>query len=385
MANYPIVKCPHCFRAFRGNNVVFRCDSGERKTDPYLKSYHRENGNPAFERADYGFVDPANLQPHQLEIGERGFIIGVTNPDTSIRTPLSKKLCPYCHNELPRRFGECETKYIAVVGVSNSGKTTYLAATNDSLSKKNWNWGSVDSEKSRLLDQITDMYAMNDPDAQVATKETQGPYYYYFIPPTAEGATAVPQHLVFFDAPGEFYVSADKINRSLATFLSQADGIIFIVNAAEELEKSAAGSRVNVNSILQAFQESGILTDKKIAIVFNKLDKIKSRLGLKSIDEFIPPATGDDIDPNKIKTQSDTIRALMLGNGAQVQNPTQILLSSYMTKIEKVFGNNCKLFATRLLLEDDKGNFTFMSQGAETPLLWLLSECGAFPKKAPSK
>ena len=387
MNKYFEVQCPYCFKKLKYNNAVFRMNSGEKCTDLYLRNYHIENGNTAFERVDYGVVDPANLHKSQLEIDDEGYIIGVENPEVTSRLPLRQRLCPYCHNNLIPNFGRQNVKYIAVVGVPNSGKTTFLAAINDSLRKKSWNWNSLNAQANRPLDAVTELYSLNKQQARVATKSVQGPFIYRMnCSDKNDTKNSYDNQIVFFDVPGEFYSSSDSLSRSLSLFISKADGIVFIINAAESLEYSQAvksGAQVSMiscNDILEAFEQTGLLKDKKVAIVFNKLDKVKKELGINDVDNFITNKTEKSVDLFHVKSRSDSIIDLMLAEKSDYQNDIQRTLSNYMRRIKQVFGEKNCVFATRLMVEDDSG-FYFRSDGAETPLLWLLSEIGAFPKR----
>lgn len=37
------------------------------------------------------------------------------------------RVCPYCHNPLPLKYGKYPIKYVSVIGVTQSGKTVYLS------------------------------------------------------------------------------------------------------------------------------------------------------------------------------------------------------------------------------------------------------------------
>lgn len=386
MKSFPLVKCPYCFEPIKYNEAVFRCTSGEKCVDEYLKTFNIENGNVSYEREDFGFVDPADLSVQQITIDSEKHITGVENPNLAMRLPLQQRLCPYCHNELLRSFGKKETRYIAVVGVPNSGKTTYLAAVNDSMRKKSWNWISLNSERSSPLDTVTDLYSANQNEAQTATEAIQGPYFYSLNYTGENTKKSMESHIVFFDVPGEFYSNADKITNSLANFLSEADGIIFIVNSAEEVEHQRAIKNghferlVRVNDVLEAFAQAGIAKNKKTAIIFNKLDLVEDEIGLNPHLAIFPKPTDKAINEQEIDSLSTDTINLILGDGAANPSPTQRALNGYMRKIQQVFGDDCRVFATRLIRESDSSdNYIFNSTGAETPFLWLLSKIGVFP------
>lgn len=382
MEKFPLVKCPFCFKELTYNNAVFRCTTGEKTVDRYLKEYQAIScGNMAFEREDFRFIDPAFLKKVQIETDNEGRIVKVEDPDPSATYPLEQRLCPYCHNKLIRNFGKKKTKYIAVVGVTNSGKTTFLSAVNASLRNRDWSWESLDYNQNMPLEDVTNMYSNNEAAAQVATREIQGPYYYELGCSVADKKEEFENHIVFLDVPGEFYCNPDKLSNALKQYLSSVDGMIFIINAAEGVDVSNSTRVANANDILQAFGQQGIEGNKKVAIVFNKLDLVTSQLGVTQMSDFLAEPTDDVVNTADINLRSERIVSLMLAEG-QVQNPTQDRLSAYMNRIKRAFGNSYKVFATSLVLEDrNNGTFHFRTQGAETPFLWLLSEIGAFPKK----
>ncbi|MBR2868400.1 MAG: 50S ribosome-binding GTPase [Clostridia bacterium] len=415
MKKIPLVKCPYCFIPFKYNNAVFRCASGMRSVDEYLRSYHIDKGNSAYAKYDYGYVDPADLKTNQIET-ENNYITGVEDPNPATSLPLQQRLCPYCHNNLLINFGKEKTRYIAVIGVPNSGKTTYLAALNDRMRNlPNTTWYSLNKDKSSPLDNVTDLYCnerlsygisttYSTPDkskidkAKIATKSIMGPYFYELKYLNGQTESNDKCHLVFFDVPGEFYTSADKISKSLSQFLINADGIIFIVNAAEEYEHRELIKKlfdkeapeldeqntmqglsdgilpqmVRVDDILQAFSQTNIINKKKTAIIFNKLDLIQDEI---KIGEFTKETKGP-VDMSVIDSLSDTIKSHLLGENATNLTKEQESLQKYMRSINDSFGEkNTRVFATRLIINDH-----FNSVGAETPFLWLLSEIGVYPK-----
>lgn len=396
MKNFPLVKCPYCFESIKYNDAVFRCNMGIKRQDDYLKAYHMENGNFAFSREDYDFIDPADLSKNQIEMDNEHRIIGVENPNPAMHLPLQQRLCPYCHNDLLKSFGKEETRYVAVVGVPSSGKTTYLAALNDRMRQQDWTWFSLDTEKSTPLDNVTDLYCANQPGIRVATKSIQGPYLYELNYSNNQTREEMKSHIIFFDVPGEFYSDANKISQKLAQFLEKADGIIFIINAAEEVEHQREIQEedfvrnvetkkiIKVTDILQAFTQADIIKNKKTAIIFNKIDLIENEINLNQQTKLaiFPKETTGPIDPVEIDNLSTYTISQILGAGASVQNPTQKALHGYMKKINQVFGNDSRVFATRLIIEDkeDPQKYKFLSDGAETPFLWLLSEMGVYPR-----
>ena len=122
----------------------------------------------------------------------------------------------------------------------------------------------------------------------------------------------------------------------------------------------------------------------KTAIVFNKIDKVEDDFNLFGGEGWQPPTIEDAIDFDEIEAYSYRIKEAMLGNGG-TQTPLQKELSAYMRKIIDVFGEDCPVFATKLITEIYGGKYRFNSSGADTPFLWLLAKMGAFPVKQEKK
>lgn len=397
MKSFFEVRCPYCFHLLRYNNVVFRRTDGEKKFDEYLKTYNFDRLNYAYYEELFDYVDPADPKYKGRKLYDKnGYIVGLENPSGSSGLDLTQRLCPFCHNNLLDNFGRAKTKYIAVVGVSASGKTTFLAAVNNQLRKnENFTWMTMSATDSKSLENITDSYCNADDAARVSTKDIQGPFFYRLdYSCSKEPDPKTEADVVFFDVPGENYADSKKINKQLRDYLTYADGIIFIVNSAEELERAAEirkkGNLVeaNVSNILEALYESKIFKDRKenlkTAIVFNKIDKIENDFNVYGSENWQPPTTGNSVDFDEIDKYSQRIKTLMLGNGGN-QTELQKKLSSYMKRITLVFGEDCPVFATKLIVEMYNGEYRFNSEGADTPFLWLLAKMGAFPVKQEKK
>jgi len=71
------------------------------------------------------------LKPGEYTIDENtsyaegsGMLESALDPKGNMTT---ERLCPYCHNPLPKNYGQYETKFIAVVGITSCGKTVFLS------------------------------------------------------------------------------------------------------------------------------------------------------------------------------------------------------------------------------------------------------------------
>ena len=398
MKEFFTVRCPYCFQPLRYNNAVFRRTDGPMATDKYLEIYHHDRSNFAYEENIFDYVDPGDPKYKGRKfLDKNGYIIELENPSNSSGINLTQRLCPFCHNDLLDNFGRAKTKYIAVIGVSASGKTTFLSAINNQLRENSkFTWMTMSAKASKSLEGITEKYREASDKARVSTKDINGPFFYRLdYSGSQKPDPRTETDVVFFDVPGEYYAKSEKINRQLQDYLTYADGIIFIVNSAEKIERAEAihnGNEseepVTVINILEALYESKILKNRreslKTAIVFNKIDKVEDDFNLFGGEEWQPPTIEDAIDFDEIEAYSYRIKEAMLGNGG-TQTPLQKELSAYMRKIIDVFGEDCPVFATKLITEIYGGKYRFNSSGADTPFLWLLAKMGAFPVKQEKK
>lgn len=381
MKKYFDVRCPYCFEQLRYNDAVFRCKSGTEQKDEYLKSYKAHLEDRDAQDLLYDFVDPADprYSNYKRNFEDGCYLTGIEDPDKGTKGFLNERLCPYCHNKLLKRFGRAPAKYIAVIGVPGSGKTTYLASINEMMRKRStesFSWINMDSEnRDHSLEAIARMYAEGSIGA--ATQSVQGPYFRELE------INKNKTDIVFLDIPGECYIDKERLTERIVDYVKYSDGLIFIVNAAETVENN--GEEVlgkTVDKVLGILRENDI-PKKPTAIMLNKVDKVKSALVHRdSLGDFFPPITSDAVDMRAVERKSADIIHSMLwhggdGDGADIQAN----LRGYVNNIIRDFGEDCRVFATRLVLE----NHLVLNQGFDTPFLWLLAKMGVFPVKQEKK
>lgn len=144
------------------------------------------------------------------------------------------RICPHCHNPLPSEFGKYPVKYIALVGITGSGKTVYLSqlfkkideilervdltvvGTHDEMDefiKKH------KIEKNEFLPAGTTSDKLTPPiPVNVVSNKTQKRYTF-----------------IFYDIAGENCVREENINK-YGKFIRNADGIIMIVDPKQFYE-----------------------------------------------------------------------------------------------------------------------------------------------------
>lgn len=140
------------------------------------------------------------------------YIIELENPSNSSGINLTQRLCPFCHNDLLDNFGRAKTKYIAVIGVSASGKTTFLSAVNNQLRENSkFTWMTMSAKASKSLEGITEKYREASDKARVSTKDINGPFFYRLdYSGSQKPDPRTETDVVFFDVPGEYYAKSEK-------------------------------------------------------------------------------------------------------------------------------------------------------------------------------
>ena len=381
MKKYFDVRCPYCFEQLRYNDAVFRCKSGTEQEDKYLKSYKAHLEDKEAQDLLYGFVDPADPEysNYKRNFEDGCYLTGIEDPDKSTKGFLDERLCPYCHNKLLRMFGRAPAKYIAVIGVPGSGKTTYLVSINEMMRERiteSFSWINMDPN-DHDLEHIADLYAKGSIGA--ATKGVQGPYFRELE------INKNKTDIVFLDIPGECYIDKERLTERIIKYVKYSDGLIFIVNAAETVENN--GEKVlgkTIDTVLGMLRENDI-PKKPTAIILNKVDQRKLELvGRNALSDFFPPVTSDAVDMNAVNGKSEKVIDSMLKRGGDGAN-IQANLRGYVNNIIRDFGEDCRVFATRLVLESQSEKQLVLNQGFDTPFLWLLAKMEVFPAKQEKK
>lgn len=152
------IKCPFCFKRFAHNEVHFRIAEGacaeanekmeqassDEEKQKYKKFVIRDTIDPKYEKVWgklRGGTPPENVErlfyvpwvdennKHEMINGdyildEDGFVESIE--DQCAHLSSHTRICPHCHNELPQYYGKNPQKFIAILGVSASGKTVFI-------------------------------------------------------------------------------------------------------------------------------------------------------------------------------------------------------------------------------------------------------------------
>jgi len=212
----------------------------------------------------------------------------------------SKRLCPHCHNELPRQFGETDSHTIALLGTIESGKSHYITVLIHELKKHvaadfNAAFSEMDDQTiKRYKEDFHKRLYIN----RVVIKKTASartdisvryPLIYRLSIEKKKQIQA--SSMVFFDTAGDDLEEMDKMETE-TKYIARAQGLIFLI---DPLQIPQLRDRVRDRNVLIPREiidpghivtrlanlvrdSSGIAHDAKIdtpiAFAFSKIDAV---------------------------------------------------------------------------------------------------------------
>lgn len=231
---FPIV-CPHCFNKFSSDSVVFRathdkeddeeyCLQEDAKLNSYLEKFGLE-GSEEMEAVIYPKLFPEENKTYVDEV-----LISIRD---KYNIESKKRLCPFCHNELPYSAGRAPSNIIAIIGASQVGKSVYMASlihTLETVTAHNFEAAcmpiSSDTSRRFRAQYIDPLFSQNVLIESTQKERKQEPFIYQF---KFKDSNKAPLSLVFFDVAGEGMVEEDYLDL-YANHIKNAEGILFLVD-----------------------------------------------------------------------------------------------------------------------------------------------------------
>lgn len=211
-----------------------------------------------------------------------------------------RRLCPACHNPLPTGYGKHETKFISVIGITQSGKTVYLSQLLKYMFKyvsfvKMTSYYTSDHENS-FVDSNPVKYGYALPRPTKAEMFTQ-PLYYDLVQNMGNGQLKT-NTVVLYDIAGENCARAQDMEK-FGRFVTKSDGIILLLTPGqlglgvlndEDSDKHTRELNTVLNAIHGAFREheSNKMLDIPVAVCVSKSDKIRDILPLECQGDIAP-------------------------------------------------------------------------------------------------
>lgn len=225
--------CPFCFERFRLAEAWFRCRNPNLGECPeevdLVYSAHTGVPNRYMKKA---FPSPPS-KSFRCHVHE------AKCPGANCSKPTTQRLCPHCHSKLPAEIEYIDSKILAVIGGTSSGKSHYIATMVNQLRKTIG--PNLKIQVTRVGETTTQNYNTyyHDPvylqktvlpqtqSAQVNPVVREPLIYRLEFPRRGLSIPAV--NLVLFDAAGED-VQDENTLALYNKYLLHAAGIIFLIN-----------------------------------------------------------------------------------------------------------------------------------------------------------
>lgn len=377
MANY----CLHCFHEFMPLRAWFRCTNDScsgRKVDNIYNSSHG-----GFAAPPTGLAFSPSLV--KMTLGVLGGIKRLRCPVCSEET--TKRICPFCHNELFEDSAKVPHKIIALFGSSSSGKTCYLAsallAFPTVLSKFGYN-GHVSGDRSReLARKFSPLITEGRVPSRTVSQQSE-PIVFRL---TSDNVGSCSMDI--FDCGGDAVSTRSQIQLNIKQ-ARLAKGFIFMIDPYQLidlrplLQKAGIALTPNqyddlpsnvLNRLIEAFEGWGMSPDGMIqapfAFVVTKMDvwrdTISTRTPLHDPSAAVKhsSSTRADLDYSVIDVESDAIKEQLLKWD-----------SNLCALIEQRF-ERYKFFAVSALGANPVGGIVPLPvrpDRVEIPMLWIAQE-----------
>ena len=141
-----------------------------------------------------------------------------------------KRVCPHCHNPLPEGYGKNPVKYIAVVGITQAGKTVYLSQLLRKIDLYAEKVGlTIDENSLSIRNFIEANFVEANEELPGGTEKDslQQPLFYDLSISRPNGIIEK-ETLVMYDVAGESFEHKDLVDK-FAPFVEHADGVILLV------------------------------------------------------------------------------------------------------------------------------------------------------------
>ncbi len=378
---YDII-CPLCMKRYPANNVVFRhSDAGLRAAgrdlkeyrvpDVYRQAYNANHAIPVSNAVDLKVVDPAYF-PEEDKAYTDGLL-------TALRCgegySMSERICPFCHNKLYAGAGSMPMQQMAIIGGSNSGKTTFEAAMiyqltnsgigciNNTLNDKGGIDASVENNINILLrgsQQRLEKLQQGGVPEWSATENYHGPYIFQISP----GQGSVPFALAFYDLPGEQFKNNITMVQRRAPYIATAKTCLCLV----DLNDISTVTDV-IAALSSHFGQEMKANGVNLALVLYKADLLSQAVdGITKVVTPMRIGTGMPVDMNQIEFASKQLERFVVKKEGR-------LMGAYNAICSLLGAENVRLFIAQSF--DENGNFD--PRGCEVPLLWSLARQGIYP------
>jgi hypothetical protein len=391
------VACPYCYETFTSRQIQFRCNGRLSK-----------DGKQCDPQPDKQFETRRGTR---LEAGPVFKATGLAGGNTNTATcpdcgGLSTyRVCPVCHSQLPAQFGMVGSRMMGMAGAKDSGKTVYMTVLLHELRNRVGAqfgaalMGADDETLARFgteyEDELYDRGHMFATTRSAATSDGRvDPLVFRFTaaPGGLRGSKPQQSLMSFFDTAGEDFRTQDSVDVN-TRYLTCADGILLLLDTLQmrgARELAAPGTPLPGTGPLYQSPET-ILTrvterllkqnrggrssiGKPIAVVFTKLDALWHTFDEGSPLRATPPQSGVFDEADSLNVHEEIRHLLRSWEGSQID----LILRNHYPR-HRFFGVSA--LGQPPTTTNDVPASGIQPYRVADPLLWLLSEFGAVPKK----
>lgn len=313
-----LCKCPYCFKKFSPNLALFKAqtvyteqdlenlsDEERAQKEPYreaddneytrfwkdypgTKTGYKYEKNPIISNREVHPEYPSYIEETR---DTDGFLYQVT--DTEGRSTRIR-ICPLCHNPLPHEYGKYPVKYIAIVGITSSGKTVFLTQFLTKVHEFLARVGLTTLGMHEEADDFVKKYPIKRSKPLPAGNATD--VLTLPIPLNVVNTkTGKKYTLIFYDIAGENCVNPDQMDK-YGKFVQNADGIIMIIDPNqlsdvfhipnERTEEDTASPTKVVEAMYNAFLFAGGNGKIPLAVALSKSDMLREHCGTTNMNMF---------------------------------------------------------------------------------------------------
>ncbi|MCL2204454.1 MAG: hypothetical protein FWB88_11020 [Defluviitaleaceae bacterium] len=301
------IVCLYCFKNFDHDRVLFRALAAvdaegyracaDAVLDAYRERFHMD------EAGDLPVVlDPLDF--NEVSKGyHRGILSALTDDHNQITT---KRLCPFCHNDIPQSAGFAPSTIISFVGASQAGKSVYLTSlvhTLKTLTPRNFQifCTPINNEMGRKFkvayeDPLIENGCLLDPTQKEIQQE---PFIFTFS--FADG-TLPEINIAFFDAAGEGMVDNGYMD-IYASHIRNSSGVLFLV---DPMQFRTIGKKI---VLMNNLDYDPATTDEPVEVLTGLVENYiyKQASGISQIPTAVVLTKTDLLQP--VQAEGEYIRA----------------------------------------------------------------------------
>lgn len=458
------ITCPYCFKQFSHSEVHYRLRSMSktsfRNTDEsaaenapirdaeYIRFWKRFSDNPLSNDVDDCITEQ---EPEGSDFRGKPYEIRVVNPNSStdagtyLKTDGNGKgeklkdangmcygvtdkngivsrdrVCPHCHNPLPRGYGKYNTLFVSVIGIMSSGKTVYLSQLLKYLPGKLpelTGLSMIDDAEKRIRSFLKDNPVEKGKFLPVSTKPRLLAQPLIFeMTGTMGSSDEKGKTVVLYDIAGENCVNTAKMER-FGEFVTHSDGIILLVSPDQlgfvsetEEQTQSDEERIEPDTVLDTIHQTIVSMGSgksriPIAVCLSKSDSIWKDFNRMAMDRGIDIRADRDVTPalqcfnakeynklesvlsemirynapnvrDKLRTEHETYNYFMISSLGRAKLTKHEMAAPADKTKKSADAKGGKVYVYRL--EEDATQCRIME-----PFLWLLKQSGILYSNSP--